>query len=399
MIRFVRIDFSWHRKGRKVNELVAENDALDAQAAVKQYFAGKYIDSLRDVYVASLLSGLNSVAIGAPGYGKTDVALSILGDMFSPGEYTFTRLSPTTPAEAVEGPVDIQKLMSVSEFERKVAGTPMDGQMQAHLVDEIFRANSMVLQSLMFVSDRKDLKFAPPVLATANFLPRGEEFEALLDRFGLWHWVEPSAADAGAIARSKLMGGAGRLHVPGNLPTTQDIGEIHFAAEQPGLRAVEAVAGVIEQLAADVAAEGLTVNPRRVTAWAHLLYRCGVYYSGSADFQAVPDAAMRLLRFAWRAATPAEAQRWTQLAGSVADPVAAAVEQVLADGAKLVNDALVEAAAKPGNKDAIVGAATRQLHGLLQALIALGNDPRAAEANALIMTWFGALAAGRKIER
>ena len=373
-----------------------------AAGAVKQYFVGKYIESMRDVYLASLLGGLNAVAIGAPGFGKTDVALSLLGDIFGVGQFTFTRLSPSSPVEMVEGAVDISRLMNVSEFTRNVAGTPMDTNLKAHLVDEIFRANAMVLQSLMFVTDRKDVRHPAPVLATANFLPKGDEFEALLDRFSLWCWVEPSPADAGAIARAKLLGGVGILHVQGTLPTAAEIEEVKRAAEQPGLAAVEAVAGVVEQLASDAAAEGLQANPRRITAWAHLLYRSGVYYAGSADFKNVPAAAMKLLRFAWRSASAEEGRRWAQIAASVTDPVAAVVEQALADGAEVVNTAVdaMTGIANQGQKFTLLGEASTKLQSIQKTLNALGtNDPRILEANNTIMGWFGALAGGRKVER
>lgn len=154
-------------------------------------------------------------------------------------------------------------LMNNSEFKRNPAGTAMDGSKVAHVVDEIFRANAMVLQSLMFASDRKDMLFPPVSIGTANFLPKGDELDALLSRFGLWHWVPNEVLKAGDIARAQLMGMGGGLHVPGTLPTAKDIEDVKAAALAPGADAVNAIAAVIDQLASDAVQAGYVLAPRQ----------------------------------------------------------------------------------------------------------------------------------------
>ena len=113
-------------------------------------------------------------------------------------------------------------------------------------------------------------------------------------------------------------------------------------------------------------------------------------------------AAMKLLRFAWRSASAEEGRRWAQIAASVTDPVAAVVEQALADGAEVVNTAVdaMTGIANQGQKFTLLGEASTKLQSIQKTLNALGtNDPRILEANNTIMGWFGALAGGRKVER
>lgn len=74
------------------------NGAVNVSKAVAAYFVGKLVANLRDVYLASLISGVNSVALGGAGLGKTNgMILSILNDIYAKGDYTFTRLSPASP--------------------------------------------------------------------------------------------------------------------------------------------------------------------------------------------------------------------------------------------------------------------------------------------------------------
>lgn len=108
---------------------------------------------------------------------------------------------------------------------------------------------------------------------------------------------------------------------------------------------------------------------------------------------------MKFLRFAYRSASPDNQHAWSQIAVSVADPIAAVIDDVLAEAAKIVNDGVTKIDADKGAAMAVVGESSQKLFGLQGKLNAMGNDPRIKEANDTMMGWFGGMAAGRKVER
>jgi MoxR-like ATPase len=176
------------------------------------YFAGRYVDDVRDLYLASILSGLHCVAMSGPGWGKTDIALSMARDI-APANHAVARLHPATPPEEVRGAVKTDVLLASSRIEYEVQGTPYDPANRLVIIDEIGRANKVVVSMLMFLLDRKDVAFPPPVWATSNFMPAGPEAKARLDRIALWHWILPNPGDIGAMLQTQLQANNSPMHV------------------------------------------------------------------------------------------------------------------------------------------------------------------------------------------
>ena len=152
---------------------------------VKQTFVGK--DDIVDLLGICLVARENAFLLGPPGTAKSAI-VRMLSSCVEGGknfEYLLTRF--TEPSE-IFGPFDIRKLKEGDLVTNTEGMLP-----EASLVflDEIFNANSAILNSLLtalnekiFRRGKQHLKL--PVLTfvgASNLLPEEEALEALLDRF------------------------------------------------------------------------------------------------------------------------------------------------------------------------------------------------------------------------
>ena len=368
---------------------------------VVNYFAGRYVNELRDLYLASMISGLNSVSIGAPGWGKTDIALSMLMDIF-PDEFSVLRVHPATPPEEVEGANDTEILLKESRLVKNVVGTPFDPSNKAVLVDEIGRCSKVLVGVFMKLLDRKDMVNAPPVLSTSNFMPKSVESEALLDRIALWTHVSVSSStlDPKAIIAAQLGGLGGRLHVKGTLPSASDVTDVWDAT--PGAKATNAVADVLAQLTVEAKAEKKHPHPRRLTQWSKLLYRMSVYETGDADFADVPKEAKAFLRFAWPAESSTEHEAWASIVRGAEDKVMGLVEAVEAKAAVDFNEYAAKfstlSVTEQVDGSNALGLVMTQHMRTLQAG-GFDDDPRIDESISRMNGWMQAAVVGKTVER
>lgn len=152
---------------------------------LKSLFVGK--NDVIDLLGICLLSRENAFILGPPGSAKSAI-IRALSDCISDGnnfEYLLTRF--TEPNE-IFGPFDIRKLKEGELI------TNTEGMMpEASLVflDEIFNANSAILNSLLMALNEKifkrgkEKKQLPALMfvGASNSLPEDETLNALLDRF------------------------------------------------------------------------------------------------------------------------------------------------------------------------------------------------------------------------
>jgi MoxR-like ATPase len=152
---------------------------------VKTSFIGK--DEIVDLLGISLIGRENAFLLGPPGTAKSAI-VRLLSQCIEDGknfEYLLTRF--TEPNE-IFGPFDIRKLKDGELV------TNTDGMMpEASLVflDEIFNANSAILNSLLMALNEKifrrgkETRKLPALMfvGASNALPEEESLNALLDRF------------------------------------------------------------------------------------------------------------------------------------------------------------------------------------------------------------------------
>ena len=144
-------------------------------------------DDIIKISLLGILSGENIVLLGPPGTAKSRIArkLSQIIDNNSYFEYLLTKY---TTLEELFGPLSILKLKN-DEFKRNVEGyLPVA---KIAFLDEIFKANSSILNSLLTIINEKkyhngkeemDVPLVS-LIGASNEFPKLEELKALYDRF------------------------------------------------------------------------------------------------------------------------------------------------------------------------------------------------------------------------
>ncbi|MUV04830.1 AAA domain-containing protein [Flavobacterium rakeshii] len=154
-------------------------------AELKSAFVGK--DEIIDLLGISLVAKENAFLLGPPGTAKSAIVRA-LSDKIEGGnnfEYLLTRF--TEPNE-IFGPFDIRKLKE-GELVTNIQGMMPEASMV--FLDEIFNANSAILNSLLMALNEKIFRrgketYKLPALmfvGASNVLPEDEALNALLDRF------------------------------------------------------------------------------------------------------------------------------------------------------------------------------------------------------------------------
>lgn len=152
---------------------------------VKDAFIGK--DEIIDLLGISLIAKENAFLLGPPGTAKSAI-IRMLSSCIKDGknfEYLLTRF--TEPNE-IFGPFDIRKLKD-GELVTNTEGMMPEASMV--FFDEIFNANSAILNSLLTALNEKtfrrgkETKKLPALIfvGASNVLPEDEALNALLDRF------------------------------------------------------------------------------------------------------------------------------------------------------------------------------------------------------------------------
>ena len=152
---------------------------------VKNAFIGK--DEIVDLLGVSLIARENAFLLGPPGTAKSAI-IRLLSQCVEDGrnfEYLLTRF--TEPNE-IFGPFDIRKLKD-GELITNTEGMMPEASMV--FLDEIFNANSAILNSLLMALNEKifrrgkETRKLPALMfvGASNALPEEESLNALLDRF------------------------------------------------------------------------------------------------------------------------------------------------------------------------------------------------------------------------
>ncbi|RYY51457.1 MAG: ATPase [Chitinophagaceae bacterium] len=152
---------------------------------VKDSFVGK--DEIADLLGICLVARENAFLLGPPGTAKSAI-IRRLSDCIEGGknfEYLLTRF--TEPNE-IFGPFDIRRLKE-GELVTNTEGMMPEASMV--FLDEIFNANSAILNSLLMALNEKifrrgkETRKLPALMfvGASNMLPEDETLKALLDRF------------------------------------------------------------------------------------------------------------------------------------------------------------------------------------------------------------------------
>ncbi|MCC6630075.1 MAG: AAA family ATPase [Chloroflexi bacterium] len=359
--------------------------------AVETALNGRFIERgevIRLILVA-LLARQHAVLVGLPGAAKTEL-IAQLGQLVSDGgqtlrTFTYLLTKFTTPDELF-GPFSVQGLKQ-DRYLRLTTGRLPEAELG--FLDEVFKASSSVLNSLLTVMNEREFdndgrRQPVPLISlfgAANELPQGEDLAALWDRFALRSLVGYTS-DAGfnqllaLVERRRqhqLASLVARLHgqpaaapvvpPPPALPADdlRLLQEVVAALPLPG-----SVAGALEQLRKDLAAKGIVASDRRFV-WAHTLIVAHALVDGRV--QPEPDDLVILADALWQ--LPEQRQEIRRVIARLGNPLTARAVELGDQAASIhqeVSTAQRDSSLSDGAKMQAVGEAAAKLKQVAQQL-------------------------------
>ena len=269
---------------------------------------------------AAVLAGEHVLLLGPPGTAKSALVRAI-AQAFS-GSYFERLLTKFSTPDEIFGPVSLRALEQ-DRFARVTGGKLPEAEFA--FVDEIFKANSAILNSLLsLINERVFHNDGAPVtcplvslFGASNELPEGKELEALFDRFLL-------RFDVGYLI------GAGNfrtviLAAEPLITTTLSMADLKAAQlEAAKVKITDATVDALITIRDACRAEGIVASDRR---WKKSLkiVQASAYLAG--EKQTTPEDLAILVDSLWR--EPKERPKIARLVGKLADPIGTQAAEIL----------------------------------------------------------------------
>lgn len=297
-------------------------------------FIGDYSKELQELFELAILTNQNAVAVTPPGYGKSELALSLARAYAIDKDHgvSFIEINPTTKPDKIEGKVDLQAAIKDQEIRRDVTGTPYDERTEIVVFDEVSRASAPLFDLMLHILNPVKGRRLP-CLATANFLPDDERTEAMLDRFSFYFFMAGEQVDTFDLLTAQ----SGEI-VPTYSEEIVDAVRSMRWEDWPDASKKAAV-GIIDILEKEAVASGLQINPRRKVQWAKTLLAVTYAVNGlEPEFSKIAAAAVQALRFSFPARSLEEYLAWVVVSRSVTNKMETAIESVKIEVFQILKD-------------------------------------------------------------
>jgi MoxR-like ATPase len=366
------------------------DEFLGWQRGDAHYFTGDYVSEMLSVALISLITEMHASFQAAPGWGKTDVLDTFAAAVAGQQRYQLIAVTPASNPSIFEGELNPKAYLEEGRKERIVEGTPYDPNMRVVLADEFARGNDATFDAALHALDPKKQNHCL-VWATNNWLPKGERIEATLDRIGLYWWHDGEAVDVEQMLVA-MMGSHGKPQLPCWIPTWEQIETVRAARPTPN--SIAAVKATIAEVVSEALREGMVVgHPRNMAQWWKIVFYGSVLHTGTEDFAVVPDAARRMLRYAFGARTHDEAKVWARLVDAITDQVQAEIDRILGEAVvefrKVANMDHAQRVGAIGGLGVLIANAQQTLHAQFA-----DSDPRTMTAIMTMQQWFTAAMQG-----
>lgn len=294
-----------------------ESSPRKAIGEVREQLLSAFVERDREIEALLLaaIAGEHLLLLGPPGTAKSALARVFSGVL---GAQYFERLlTRFSVPEELFGPVKLSALKE-DRYERSGKGQLQEAEVA--FLDEIFKANSAILNSLLGVANERLFEGARVPLrmlvGASNELPEDSALAALFDRFMLRCWTDYAS---GPESFERLLFGA-----EPTIAAKLDLAVLDAAqAEARAIPIARSVAEALWALRAALAQEGITISDRR---WKRCLglMRAAAYLDGAAE---VTRAQIDVLADAlWQ--TPEQRARVTALCLQHAAPEIAKAQEI-----------------------------------------------------------------------
>lgn len=302
-----------------------------------------------DGCLAAIVAAEHVLFIGPPGTAKSALARSVVQSFG--GTYFERLLTKFSTPDEVFGPVSLRALEQ-DRFERVTAGKLPE--VQFAFIDEVFKSNSAILNSLLTLMNERMYHNAGEPLqcplvtlfGASNELPEGKELEALSDRFMVKFDVQyvVQLASLRNILQSPDA-------VPAQFLTMDELREVQQNAES--VIVSDATIDGLVAIREACQAEGLIVSDRR---WKKSLKLAKSVAYMMGEMKTTPEDLSILVDILWR--EPQEREKILRIVSAHADPAQAKAMEVC-DSAREMAKKII--ALKSKDRATYVGAAVNAI--------------------------------------
>ncbi len=305
--------------------------------------------SVIDGSLAAVLAGEHVLLVGPPGTAKSALVRA-LAQAFG-GSYFERLLTKFSTPEELFGPVSLKGLEQ-DKFTRVTTG--MLPTAEFAFVDEVFKANSAILNSMLtLINERTYSNGGAPLpvplvamFGASNELPEGKELEALFDRFALRFQVD-------YLLRPQNLKDVLVASEP-KLTNVLDMKTLRAAqAEVQKVKLTDATVDALIAVRDALKAEGIIASDRR---WKKSLRLVQATAWMAGEKQTTPEDLTLLVDALWR--EPKERAKVAKLVGQLADPASVQAAEVM-DAANEI--ALKIAGQKSGDRKMYIAACAQGL--------------------------------------